>query len=84
LAVDLVSGEPVLTREDLPLSRKKRGVRAANFARAMTLADEFLGREVAPPREFEVAYRRHLQALAAPTTPDVEAQRPAPEIPEAG
>ncbi len=84
LAVDLVSGEPVLSREDLPLSREKRGARVANFARAMTLAVEFRGRGVPPPSEFEVAYRRHLQALAALTTPDVEAQRPAPEIPEAG
>jgi transcriptional regulator with XRE-family HTH domain len=84
LALDLVSGEPVLTRENLPLSREKRGARVANFARAMVVADEFLGRGVAPPPQFAIAYRRHLEALASPSTPDVEAQRPAPEIPEAG
>jgi hypothetical protein len=40
--------------------------------------------EGVPPCWFEVAYRRHLEALASPPTPDVEAQRPAPGIPEAG
>lgn len=84
LAVERVGGEPVLAREDLPLSGERRGTRVAAFARATVLADEFRARGVGPPGEFEVAYRRHLEALAAPTTPDVEAQRPAPEIPAAG
>src|SRR5215210_2056771 len=81
LTVDLIRGETVLTREDLPLSREERDTRAANVARAMVLDAEFRReRGVAPPREFEVAYRRHLAALESPTTPDVEAQRPAPGI----
>ncbi len=84
LAVELAIGEPILTREDLPLSREKRGTRVANFARAMVVADEFLGRGVAPPPQFAVAYRRHLEALTSPTMPEVQAKRPAPEIPEAG
>lgn len=85
LTVDLVSGERILTREDLPLAREERDTRAANLARAMVLDAEFRReRKVAPPREFEVAYRRHLEALASPPTPDVEAQRPASGIPEAG
>ena len=85
LAVDLVSGERILTREDLrALSREESAARAANFARATVLDAEFREQGVAPPREFEVAYRRHLEALASPPTPDVEAQRPAPGIPEAG
>jgi transcriptional regulator with XRE-family HTH domain len=85
LAVDLVSGERILTREDLrALSPEERGTRFANFARAMVLHEEFREQGVAPPPEFEVAYRRHLEALASPPTPDEEAQRPAPGIPEAG
>ena len=85
LAVDLVSGERILTREDLrALSPEERGTRVENFARAMVLDAEFREQGVAPPLEFEVAYRRHLEALASPPTPDVQAQRPAPGIPEAG
>jgi transcriptional regulator with XRE-family HTH domain len=76
LAENLISGERILTLEDLPLPREEeRDTRVMNFARAMVMDDEFQERGVAPPPRFTVAYRRHLDALAPP--PDAESRRDA-------
>jgi transcriptional regulator with XRE-family HTH domain len=73
LAENLISGERILTLEDLRLSREERDTRAMNFARVMVMDDEFQQRGVAPPPRFTVAYRRHLDGLAPP--PDAESRR---------